>query len=404
MRLFTAEAAILMMAVLVAGTPSRASAQEPAERIRLGPLGVKPVFRTSVTHDDNLFLDPANPTADIATMFSPDVRASLNMGRMRLVASNASSFVHYRKSREEPSANTTNAVRFEAALTRFKPFVLYGFTNVRDRPNQEIDTRVRYHVAVAGAGTQIQLAHRTSIGVDIHRSSTRFEDEANFLGTSLSRSLDRTSNIGTAAVRYELTPLTRLVVLSELQRDDFESGTREYMTMLGMRPGVEFAPTALLRGTALVGYRKAYTHDAKIPDYSGLVAAVDLGYVFRGRSRFSVRADRDVVYSFSEILSYYVQTGLTLNVVRQVTERISATGGAVRQWQRYPEIFPAITQTSSALSSLAPVVITSWQGGVGFQMTRTVRLGVNIDRIRRTDNLRGGYVTTRISSGVTYEP
>ena len=154
---------------------------------------MKPVFRTSVTHDDNLFLDPANPTADIATTFNPDVRASLIMGRMRLLASNASSFVHYRKSREEPSANTTNTVRVEAALTRFKPFVSYGFTNVRDRPNPEIDARVRHQMAVAGAGTQIQLAHRTSIGVDIQRSSTRFEDDAQFLGTSLSRSLDRTS-------------------------------------------------------------------------------------------------------------------------------------------------------------------------------------------------------------------
>ena len=213
MRLFTAEATVLAMAVLVAGMPGRASAQERAERIRFGPLGVKPIFRTSVTHDDNLFLDPVNPTADIATTFSPEVRASLIMGRMRLLASNASSFVHYRKSREEPSANTTNAVRLEAALTRFKPFVSYGFTNVRDRPNQEIDARVRHQVAVAGAGTQIQLAHRTSIGVDIQRSSTRFEDDAQFLGTSLSRSLDRTSTIGTAAVRYELTPLTRLLVI-----------------------------------------------------------------------------------------------------------------------------------------------------------------------------------------------
>ena len=213
MRLFTAEATVLAIAVLVAGTPGRASAQERAERIRLGPLGVTPVFRTSVTHDDNLFLDPENPTADIATTFSPDVRASLIMGRMRLLASNASSFVRYRESREEPSANTTNTVRVEAALTRFRPFVSYGFTNVRDRPNQEIDARVRHQVAVAGAGTQIQLAHRTSIGVDIQRSSTRFDDDAEFLGTSLSRSLDRTSTIGTAAVRYELTPLTRLLVI-----------------------------------------------------------------------------------------------------------------------------------------------------------------------------------------------
>ena len=345
-----------------------------------------------------------NPTADIATTFSPDVRASLIMGRMRLLASNASSFVHYRKSREEPSANTTNTVRVEAALTRFKPFVSYGFTNVRDRPNQEIDARVRHQVAVVGAGTQIQLAHRTSIGVDIQRSSTRFEDDAEFLGTSLSRSLDRTTNVGTAAIRYELTPLTRLLVLSDLQRDDFESGTRQYMTMLGMRSGVEFAPTALLRGTALVGYRKAYTRDAKIPDFSGLVGAVDFGYVLRGRSRFAVRADRDVVYSFSEILSYYVQTGVALNVVGQVTERISATVGAVQQWQRYPEILPAITQTDSPVNSLPPVSISSWQGGVGFQVSRTVRVGVNVDRIRRTDHLRGGYVATRISSNVIYEP
>ena len=226
MRLFTAEATVLALAVLVAGMPGRASAQERAERIRFGPLGVKPIFRTSVTHDDNLFLDPVNPTADVATTFSPEVRASLIMGRMRLLASNASSFIHYRKSREEPSANTTNAVRLEAALTRFKPFVSYGFTNVRDRPNQEIDARVRHQVAVAGAGTQIQLAPRTSIGVDLQRSSTRFEDDAQFLGTSLSRSLDRTSTIGTAAVRYELTPLTRLLVIADVQRDYFESNAR----------------------------------------------------------------------------------------------------------------------------------------------------------------------------------
>ena len=43
--------------------------------------------------------------------------------------------------------------------------------------------------------------------------------------------------------------------------------------------------------------------------------------MLRGRSRFGVRADRDVVYSFSESLSYYVQTSFALNVVIQVTER-----------------------------------------------------------------------------------
>ena len=325
------------------------------------------------------------------------------MGRMRLLASNASSFVHYRKSREEPSANTTNAVRLEAALTRFKPFVSYGFTNVRDRPNQEIDARVRHQVAVAGAGTRIQLAPRTSIGVDLQRSSTRFEDDAQFLGTSLSRSLDRTSTIGTAAVRYELTPLTRLLVIADVQRDYFESNARQYTTILGMRPALEFAPTALLRGRAVVGYRKVDTNDARVSNFNGLVAAVDLGYVFRGRSRFGVRADRDVVYSFSEILSYYVQTGVALNVVRQVTERISATVGAFQQRQQYPEIMPLTTQTASVVNP-PPVSIMSWQGGVGFQVARTVRVEVNVDRIRRTDNLRRGYVATRISSGVIYEP
>ena len=141
MRLFTAEATVLAMAVLIAGTPGRASAQERVERIRLGPLGVTPVFRTTVTNDHNLFNEPENPTADIATTFSPDVRVALIMGRMRLLASNASSFVHYRESREEPSANTSNTVRAEAALTRFRPYVSYTFTSVRDRPNQEIDVQ-----------------------------------------------------------------------------------------------------------------------------------------------------------------------------------------------------------------------------------------------------------------------
>ena len=44
MRLFTAEATVLALAVLVAGMPGHACAQERAERIRFGPLGVKPIF------------------------------------------------------------------------------------------------------------------------------------------------------------------------------------------------------------------------------------------------------------------------------------------------------------------------------------------------------------------------
>jgi hypothetical protein len=65
-------------------------------------------------------------------------------------------------------------------------------------------------------------------------------------------------------------------------------------------PGVEFAPQALIKGSAYVGHRKFTPLLPRVlPEFSGVVADLGLSYTLLGSTVFGVSYRRDLTYSYS---------------------------------------------------------------------------------------------------------
>jgi hypothetical protein len=131
------------------------------------------------------------------------------------------------------------------------------------------------------------------------------------------------------------------------------------------------------------------------------VANVELSYVLLGRTRFTVGFSRDIHFSYDIDEPFYIQPGFTLSVTQQVGGPwdVQARGSWYRlDYQR--------AETGS-LDITAPERVDKYQtygGGVGYRVGRDIRVGLNLDYVRREsvvagqnyDGFRGGLAATYV--------
>ena len=105
-----------------------------------------------------------------------------------------------------------------------------------------------------------------------------FDEDASNLGVNLAETLNRHVNIGTAALRYQLTGATTLTFAADAMQEKFDLSPMRDSTSVRVAPGVGFDPRAIINGRAYVGYRASRSR-AERPQSTGLVYAVrvDLG-------------------------------------------------------------------------------------------------------------------------------
>ena len=117
----------------------------------------------------------------------------------------------------------------------------------------------------------------------------------------------------------QLTPLTSvsLVVSEEWQRFDL-SPDRDSDTFR-ITPMVSFSPGGLLNGSAAIGYRRFSGRSAELPDFSGLVAVVNVSATIVGRHRLDTSFSRTSATPDEEVTPYYLSTGGTVTLTSQVS-------------------------------------------------------------------------------------
>jgi hypothetical protein len=380
-----------------------AAAQELG-RIRLGSAGLTPTIAvTNMGIDGNVYNTPENPQRDFTATFTPNLRTVLTLGPSRLTFNNGFSLVYFKDSDSQRSAGTTNTFQWEVPVNRFRPYAAYTFNHSTARPNIEIDTRAEHTITGVLAGTEVRLAPRVSILVEAQHSLTRFGQDVMFLGTPLRQVLDRSTDSLEGAVRYDLTPLTRLMFSADIQRERFLLTDNRHSKGLTLRPGVEFSPSALIRGSAWLGYRKFNIDNALVNDFSGISTAVDLTSTLREATRLSVRVEREPVYSISEFQPYYVQTGVFASVARRLRPSWEVNVGMGRQWQDYEVATAALP---GSIGPAIPLVEMSYQytyqAGMAFRLSSSITFGVTGEYARRRFGLAPDYNATRLFTNVTY--
>jgi Putative beta-barrel porin 2 len=388
----TRVAASIGLAMCFAATPVRGQMSAPAE----APRVIAPTLSiTNLGWDDNVFRvgEEADPAGDFTATVSPSLVASIPWSRLQFTGAGKLDFNYFQRFAAIRSIDRDSRAAVAIALGRLRPHVGGSWTSARHRQNFEIDFPVRRVDRSWDAGVDIYVSAKTSIGLWYRRSRGGYTGETVYLGSDLASLLGDTATVRGVGVRYALTPLT--TVGAEVERDNERLPLAPERNANGLRVTslVEFRPLALVSGAARMGVRSRTFSDRSAPSFQGMVTNVDLSYTLLARTRFTVRSQRDLSYSYRPGERDYLQTGTE----GMVTHRLGTAwdiGGSVG---RFKLLYGLIERSPRAER------VHYYGVDVGRTMLRS-RVGFQVARQTRSSDFSAGrqYEEMRISSSVTY--
>jgi hypothetical protein len=385
-------------------------------KVRVGPFAVNPVVSVSdFGVDSNVFNSWENPQSDWTATFKGGADTWLRLGKARLNTKLQVGYVYFAEFGTERSWNTDDSARLELPLTHLRPWIGVSYLNVKERPGYEIDKRARRTEVGIGGGIDYVFSRKTTLGVSLKKKRIDFPTDETIGDTYLRDVLNRDETLGIAALRYSLTPLTMLVMEGRIERERFEFSPERDANGFRILPGVEFDPHALVSGAAHVGYRNLKMLTPGFPDYTGPVADVNLNYRLLGVTRFDVRVNRDVEYSYEITEPYYVLTGATASVTQSVGGPWAVVARYGRQRLDYRRValaafLPGVAQGSSLAADPNQGAegrsdkVVYYGGGISYKLGPSMRLGFNMDYYtRKSERDVHQYEGLRAGTSVTYD-
>ena len=218
------------------------------------------------------------------------------------------------------------------------------------------------------------MTGRGVVEVSAHVSDARYDRGEQFRDVNLAERLSHESRGATGTLRYALTPLTQVVMDAGYIEDRFVFRPAQNTENLRANVGFEFAPDAVIRGRAALGFRRITAAGAEGLDADGVTAAVDLSYVLLGRTRFGGRITRDRTYSIEA--PHFLQTTYGFDVLHELFGPFDLTALTSRERLDYP------TELDRGLSGHVDFV---WRygGGLGIRGGDRFRIGFNFELTER---------------------
>jgi hypothetical protein len=369
--------------------------------VRVGPLWLNPTIAlTNLGVDTNVFHEPEDqhPKQDFTFTLTPTTDAWLHLGRTWVTGKVTEDLTWYQSYASERTANSSCGVGWVVPLTRLSVTTGYSYRNARDRPGFEIDARSqRKEIAYDGA-VELRAFSKTFIGATASRRRVSFDKDAIFLGSNLQYELNRRSTTAGLTLRYRLTPLTSVSLGATRQSDRFEFSSLRDSDSNDLSLSVNFDPFALIKGSATFGYRDLMPASAGLPGFKGATTALNLSYTMRRMSRFTVRASRNIEYSYEIDQPYYLLTGADVSVSQHIAGPFDVVGRVGRQSLAYRNRAGGIVEVSRRTDN-----VRSYGAGVVYRIGRQLRLGVNVDKSNRLSSVsRRRYNNLTFGSSVTY--
>jgi hypothetical protein len=384
-RLLPCVLAILFLCLT--GRPLLAQAQDPAVdpldlgRVRLGNFAFTPAVWMTGGYDSNITHEPV-AFADYELVTVPQAEYWFRMGQTVLNGVSAVELIGYRSLEPRFTLNHFNGISFSIPGAVLQPKVSYSHSNHYARPTGfEIGAKSRRVEDDAAAGLNWLVGGKTTLSADARVWRVNWDADAEYQGSNLRESLNRTSTTGTVGVGVQLTPLTSISAMGQVISDRFEFSPQRDGDSVQVSGLVTLATPAMVSGSALVGYRHFATPHSGALAFNGLVSMVNVAYIRESRTRLQLWFDRGPWYSYSEDLGYYVLTSTAVRYVQTVGVNWEAS------------IFGAVNLLDYTYSGLAGAAgqnttRTDWGGGLSRRTGRDLRVGMNASHV----SSRGGSV------------
>ena len=387
---------------LLLGLPARALAQNPVEdgastaKIRLGPFGLTPQFTLRDFGVDTNATRSADARRDLTATFEPAVDSFFHAGHARVAAKSAVQIVYFGRTVSQRSLGRTQSVTGSYEFARITPYAGVTYSRTQRSTDIEIDQRAPQTMVTERAGFVTAFGPLFNLDVVGQKSAFRF-DPLDSDAVIFADSLNRHSSSADISLRYVATPLTTVVLRTIVEDDRFDVSPLRNSNSLTVTPGVEFKPYALMSGSAYVGYRRFNALDASVPDFTGLTASVGLTFIAREMTKIAVDVRRDVDFSYEQTQPYFITTtaGLTL------TQMLGPTWDVVGRLSRTGMAYRSVTTVTDPLGRNDHV--NNWGLGLGRHLASGIRLGFDVDYMRRSSVVDGrGFHGLRLGGSVTY--
>ncbi len=305
-------------------------------RIIAGPLRLTPDISVTTGVDTNVYNEPREQARqDVVARVTPQVSTWLRIGRARLQGTTSLTSVYFRRSINQRSVFVQTQNRLDVDLNRFEPYASVTFGRTREPASLDIETRPLRIERRVESGTALRLSSATAITAGAYAVSSGFGQGESIQGVNLQESLNRNAVGATLGVRIAATPVTTLSVAGAIERERFAFSPDRDADSVRLVPVIELSPFALISGRAAVGIRRFVPFDANVPEFTGVIAALDLSYVLRGATRFSVRADRDLGFSYEPTLPYYLVNAFSVSLTQRITDTLDVAPSYGRQQLLY---------------------------------------------------------------------
>jgi hypothetical protein len=369
---------LLLVLCLLLGAGRSADAQQTEAPdpvadapVHFGIFGLSPRLAiTDLGVDSNVFNSTDNPRQDFTFTATPSLKVLMRTGPGLLAVEGRVDFVYFAKYATERSANRASLIRYEYPFMRVTPFVSYSTTNTNERPGYEIDTRARRFEGDLEVGAIVPVGSITNLELSRRQLRVSFDDDATYQGESLQQTLDRKLDTWDMRWRQAFTVLTTWVVHASFEQERFEYESYRDSNSVRLESGFILNLDALVRGTAMFGYRRLTGAEAgTLADFSGLTADVDVAYTAPTQSRLQLALNRDLHYSFEIEQPYYVQTGWNLTGTQRVIGQWDVQMTAGRDWLDYRALDPTDTRRDR---------ISRLGGGIGYDAGENLRIGIDL--------------------------
>ena len=354
--------------VAIVQIPENAPPEAP---IQLASFYVSPIFELkNVGIDTNVFNDDAEDRDFTATPAAGMTAVSL-FGPMRFTGVLDTEYVWFQKFRSERSFNSAFDLRFEGFFDRLRPWVTGGRARTRERRGLEIDVRARRTQPTLAAGLDWVVGSRTALAISTRVASLAYADSEQADGQNLSEQLDNTTHTYTAGLRFELTPLTMLLVDGQFATTRFTGNQVRDNDSWSVRPRLLLQPDAYISGELMVGFKTLAPKDPLLARFSGVISRGALTMSLLDVTQFQVAVERDTEYSFDPLHPYYVQTGATVTITQQIGGPFDVEVSFGRYDLRYHDLPDPISGPRGTER------LTRGGFGVRYRLGETIRVAVD---------------------------
>lgn len=394
---------LCLLACLSAGQASAQTFPDeaPPSAFQFGPLGLTPrIAVKNVGVDSNPLNQSAGAERDFTATIVPGLDSLLRVGRGLVSSKTSVEWNYFDKTSTQRAFNFGQDAAIALDFYRLMPYVGGSYVRTRQRPNLEIDQRVQQFSTSTHAGTAVRVGTRIRVDVEGRRNELEF-GEGDYGDEGIAATLNRRVDVASVSTRFIWTPLTTFVVRTEVQHDRFDFSPLRNSNSLTVLPGFELKPSALISGKVSAGYRRFHPLDSAVPDYAGLVARVDAKYVFREATQLSFKVERDVDYSIELEQPYYVLSGATVSVTQMLGDAWYTAGRIGLNRLDYRDM--VVSRAGADLAGPRRDRVTSFGGGAGRLLGADLRVGVDVDYVKRASTVAlRAYEGFKVGGTVSY--